>query len=117
MKRIEQGDIYLVNFGRKYNSEIGKIRPAVIVQHDMLNRTLPHVRYKGVLVVPLTTDDVITEYKITVSKRENLHKDSFIIANWICTIDYTHILFEKGRLTKLRAQEIEELKKRICALM
>jgi len=33
---MKQGDIYLVNFGKKYNSEIGKIGPAVIVQNNYL---------------------------------------------------------------------------------
>ena len=32
MKRAE---VYLVNFGKKYNSEFGKVRPALIIQNDV----------------------------------------------------------------------------------
>ena len=31
---IKQGEVYLVNFGHKYNSELDKIRPAVVIQNN-----------------------------------------------------------------------------------
>ncbi len=37
MKRAE---VYLVNFGKKYNSEFGKVRPALIIQNDVANRNI-----------------------------------------------------------------------------
>ena len=42
---IKQGEIYLVDFAKKYNSEFGKIRPAVILQNDFLNRSLEETLY------------------------------------------------------------------------
>ena len=33
---IEQGEVYLVDFAKKYNSEFGKVRPAVILQNNFL---------------------------------------------------------------------------------
>lgn len=40
MSTIRRGEIYLVNFGKKYNSEFGKTRPALIIQNDIANRNI-----------------------------------------------------------------------------
>ncbi len=115
--KIRQGEVYLANFGTKYNSELGKIRPAVVVQNNFFNRALKSKDYKQILLVPLSTKPIIDDYRIPIKARDNLQKDSFIIANWICTIDFEHLLVEKGVLTKLSEDEFNELKKRVCDLM
>ena len=114
---IRQGEIYLADFGKRYNSEIGKIRPAVVMQNNFLNRALPKAKYKGVLVIPLTSDDVLTEYKIKIAKRDRLNKDSYIIANWLCTLDLEHILIDKGLITTLTSTEFKMLKQKVCNLI
>ena len=78
---IRQGDIYLVDFGKKYHAELGKVRPAVVLQNDFFNRALAESLFHSVIVIPLTTDNVMTEYKITVPKRDKLQKTSYIINN------------------------------------
>ena len=88
---IEQGEIYLVDFAKKYHSEFGKIRPAVIVQNNFLNRSLEISKYQSVLVVPLSTQDIQTEYKIEISPRDHLKEKSYIVANWLCTLDMKRI--------------------------
>ena len=40
---MRRDDIYLVNFGKKYNSEFGKIRPAMIVQNDIEKKLKAHL--------------------------------------------------------------------------
>jgi len=114
---IKQGEIYLVDFAKKYNSEFGKVRPAVILQNDFLNRSLEISKYQSVLVVPLSTQDIQTEYKIEVTPRDNLKEKSFIVANWLCTLDLKRIQIEKGIITKLSSDEIQQLKVKICNLM
>ena len=114
---IAQGEIYLVDFAKKYNSEIGKIRPAVILQNDFFNRALEVSKYRSVLVVPLTTQDIQTEYKIEIPPRDRLEKHSFILANWLCTLDLKRIQIDKGVITKLRPDELQALKAKICDLM
>lgn len=114
---MKQGDIYLVKFGKKYNSEIGKVRPAVVMQNNFLNRLITRQKYKNILVVPLTTDDILTEYKIFIKSRDRLEKDSYIITNWICMVDIDNILLDKGLIAKLNEEEIKELKEKICNLM
>ena len=114
---IKQGEIYLVNFGKKYNSEIGKIRPAVILQNNFLNRTVESKLYRQVLVIPLSTVQIEDDFRMKIIARDRLEKDSFIISNWVCTLDFENILVEKGGLTKLNSSELEDLKKRFCSLI
>ena len=114
---IYQGDIYLVNFGKKYNSELGKIRPAVIMQNNFFNRALKNKIYQQVLVVPLSTLPIEDDYRIAIKARDNLKKDNYIIANWICTLDYEHILIDKGLITKLKEDEFKLLKNRVCSVI
>ncbi|HHD74430.1 MAG TPA: type II toxin-antitoxin system PemK/MazF family toxin [Nitratifractor sp.] len=114
---IKQGDVYLVNFAKKYNSEFGKVRPAVILQNNFLNRSLEDTQYQSVLLVPLSTQDIQTEYKIEITPRDNLKEKSFIVANWLCTLDYKRILLDKGIITKLSTDELQQLKTKICNLM
>ena len=114
---IEQGEVYLVDFAKKYNSEFGKVRPAVVLQNDFLNRALEVSKYQSVLVVPLSTQDIQTEYKIEIAPRDNLKEQSFIVANWLCTLDVKRIQLDKGVITKLNADELQKLKAKICDLI
>ena len=76
---IKQGEIYIVDFGKKFHSELGKKRPAVVLQHNFLNQILLTNKFKSVMVIPLSTDDIQTEYKIKISKRGRLKEDSFVV--------------------------------------
>ncbi len=114
---IQQGEVYLVHFAKKYNSEFGKVRPAVILQNNFLNRALKDTNYQSVLVVPLSTKDEQTDYKIEITPRDNLKEKSFIVANWLCTLDIARIQVDKGLITKLSFDELEQLKAKICDLM
>ena len=114
---IQQGDIYLIDFGTKYNSELGKIRPGVVMQNNFLNASLKENIYKQVLVVPFSTLPIEDDYRIRIKKRDKLQKDSYIVANWVCTLDDSRIQRDKGLLAKLTVAEIEEVKNRIFNLL
>jgi len=114
---IEQGEVYLVDFAKKYNSEFGKIRPAVVLQNNFLNRSLENTQYQSILLVPLSTKDVQTDYKIEIEPRDNLKEKSFIVANWLCTLDLKRIQLDKGVITKLSSDELQKLKSKICDLI
>ncbi len=115
--KIEQGDVYLVDFGESYNSEFGKTRPAVIVQNDFLNSILPISRYKSVLVVPMSSKEIESEYRVLIKKRDNLQMDSYIVVNWICTLDLKRVQIDKGLITRLSEDELQQLKQKICSLI
>jgi len=114
---IEQGEVYLVDFAKKYNSEFGKVRPAVVLQNNFFNRSLENAQYQSVLLVPLSTRDIQTEYKIEIAPRDNLKEKSYIVANWLCTLDLKRMQLDKGVITKLSSDELQQLKAKICDLI
>jgi mRNA interferase MazF len=105
---MKRGDIYLVNFGKKYNSEFGKIRPALIIQNDIANRNINKVDFKGVSVIPLTTTISGGNLRVTINKRENLKQKSEICINELCSLDLSRIELD-NLLTKLTSKEIQEV--------
>ena len=105
---MKRGEIYLVNFGKKYNSEFGKIRPALIVQNDTANRNIDKVFFKGVTLVPLTTFISGGDIRVLIEAREKLQKNSEICINEICTLDMSRIVMDEC-LTILTDKEMAEV--------
>ena len=107
---IKRGEIYLVNFGKKYNSEFGKIRPALIIQNDIANRNIDKVAFKGVTLIPLTTNITGGSIRVFVKKRDKLQKDSEICINELCTLDISRI---DAKLTQLSIAEMDEVQRKL----
>lgn len=105
---MRRGEVYLVNFGKKYNSEFGKIRPALIIQNDIANRNIDKVAFKGVTVLPLTTHLCGGDVRFLVERRDALEKNSEVCINELCTLDQTRINLEKC-LTVLSDAEMKEV--------
>jgi mRNA interferase MazF len=106
---MKRGEIYLVNFGKKYNSEFGKIRPALIIQNNVANRNIDKVEFKGVTVIPITTNLCGGNLRVKIQSRENLLQDSEICINELCTLDLSRIDLDK-KLTTLNNEELEEVR-------
>lgn len=106
---IRQGQIYLVNFAKTYHSEFGKIRPAVVIQDNFLNRALETTAFKGIVVIPLTTQLAGGDYRYPISARDKLLQDSEAVTNWVCTLDLARFDLQTGVITELNAQEFSEL--------
>lgn len=106
---IVQGGVYLVNFAKTYHSEFGKIRPAVVIQDNFLNRSLDQAAFKGVVVIPLTTQLAGGDYRYELSARDKLLQDSEAVANWACTLDVARFDLQAGILTQLSSQEFAAL--------
>ena len=106
---MKRGEIYLINFGKKYNSEFGKIRPALIIQNDVANRNIDKVEFKGVTVIPITTNLCGGNLRVKIQSRENLLQDSEICINELCTLDLSRIDLNK-KLTTLNSEELEEVR-------
>ena len=109
---MKRGEIYLVNFGKKYNSEFGKVRPAVVVQNDVANRNIYKVAFKGVTVAPLTTMLAGGTLRIRIPSRDRLQKTSEICINEICTLDLSRFELDQP-LTMLDTEELDMLDKRL----
>jgi len=106
---MKKGDIYLVEFGKSRDSfEFGKNRPVIIFQTDKLNYAVEEEMYDYFLVIPLSTqNDMITnEFRLPISKRDQLTQDSFAVCNSIC---FLHKKFFKEKLATLKNNEIEKI--------
>lgn len=111
---MKRGDIYLVNFGKKYNSEFGKIRPALIVQNNIANRNIDKVDFKGVTVMPLTSIISGGNLRVAIRKRDSLTKESEICINELCTLDLSRIQLN-NLLSTLTLNEQEEVNMKLKA--
>ena len=113
---IKRGEVHLVDFGKKYQSELGKIRPALILQSDYVNDNLDIAVFKSVLVVPLTTDLKGGRFRFRLNTRDKLEKESELIINWMCSVDLKRVKSAKP-LTQLTQNELIELKTKLDFFM
>jgi len=109
---IKRGEIYLVNLNPKRGNEVGKLRPALILQTDALNE----VAHPTVIVLPLSTkliDQQILRFRIT--KRDRLDKDSDILCDQIRAINIHRIVSEP--LTRLSEEELAQVEERVKIIL
>jgi len=93
---IKKGDILLVNFEPVKGSEQGRIRPAIVIQNNILNKFSPLT-----IVAPVTSKIYEKEYPTNVFiKKEDsgLNNNSTILLNQIRTIDKRRIIRKLGSL-------------------
>ena len=109
---IKRGEIWLLNFGKKYHSEFGKVRPALVIQTDLINNILDKIVFKGVTVIPLTTNLTGGDLRVLISKRDKVEKDSEICINELCTVDISRFIGTEP-LTVLNEEEIKEVDKKL----
>lgn len=103
-----RGDVYLVNLDPIVGKEIGKARPAVIIQNDVGNKFSPVT-----IIAPISSVKEITKplpIMIFLSKEEGgLKEESYVDCGQIRTIDKDQRLIKKyGTLEKVKMQEIDK---------
>ena len=110
---FKKGEIYLARLNPKKGNEVGKLRPVLIYQTDLLN----DVAHPTTTILPLSTHLIDDAYPLRyrVMQKENLQKDSDILCDQIRTIDNDRILIDK--LTTLSLQEILEIDKQIKIIL
>lgn len=75
---MTRGEIWWIDFGIPFGSEVGFRRPVVVLQNDILNES----NLKTVIVVPLTTNTIYAEFpnnvflgkSITKLPKDAIHK-------------------------------------------
>lgn len=103
---IKQYDIWLANLNPGKGTELGKVRPVVVVQTDLLNNL-----HGSTLVCPITSQ-VNRELKILrvhIGKRY-LEKESDLLIDQLRAIDNRRLL---QRLGKLQSSQIQSLKENL----
>ncbi len=103
-----QGDVYLVNLDPIIGKEIGKSRPAVIIQNDIGNKFSPVT-----IIAPISSIKEITKplpIMIFLEKGDGgLNEESYVDCGQIRTIDKNERLITKfGSLSKLKMNEIDK---------
>ncbi|HEX9942284.1 MAG TPA: type II toxin-antitoxin system PemK/MazF family toxin [Thermoanaerobaculia bacterium] len=100
---IRRGDVFLVNLDPVIGSEIGKMRPAVVLQNDLANRTSPTVT-----VVPISSKvDRVFPFQVRIPAGEGgLERDSKVLCEQIRTLSRRRLLQHLGTLAPQRLDEI-----------
>lgn len=109
--RIEKGDIYLANLGDRSLHDIGKIRPVLVFQNNLLNRMVEENAYKDVIVIPLSSQIRENDFTLKLNVRDKLEKESVILCNAIKMVSAERLLLERGKLTALNDDEIQAIEK------
>jgi len=100
---MQRGDVFLVNLDPVVGSEVGKTRPAIVLQNEMANRTSPTIT-----VVPLSTKvERVFPFQVLIPAGEGgLTRDSKALCEQIRTLSTKRLLQHLGSLPPERLEEI-----------
>ena len=101
---FKRGEIYFAKL-----TESSKIRPFLIYQNNYLNKACFENEYHTVIVLPLSGQILKGDYRVLIKKRDNLTKDSEIVATAIGIISVSKIIFSKGLVTTLTKEELNKV--------
>ena len=100
-----QGDIYWVRFGHSGDSGPSGMRPAVIIQNDLLNKS----KIQTTVVALLTSNLKLARIpgNVRLKKGEaNLPKPSVVVVSQIATVDKSRLMEKIGTLSKERLAQV-----------
>jgi mRNA interferase MazF len=95
--KIRRGRVYVVDFNPRVKTKPGKIRPAIVVQDDLLNEA----GYPSTIVMPLTTRlaDTDTPLRLRLSAgTAGLDRDSDVLVAQMIAIANESFRKELGTL-------------------
>lgn len=103
---IKQYDIWLANLNPGKGTEVGKVRPVVIVQSDLLNNL-----HGSTLVCPITSlvNPELKILRVHIGKRY-LEKESDVLVDQLRAIDNRRLV---QRLGKLQRSQIDSLRENL----
>lgn len=109
-RRYKTGEIYLVRFHPAVGTELKRFRPGVIIS-GRVNRVDP----RFTLIAPLTTGGIINKkYEMAVKSRDDLAKESTLLAWYLRTVDVGRI---GARIAQLKQREVKILKQKLKNLL
>jgi len=100
---IRRGDVYLVQFDPVVGSEVGKTRPAVVLQNDLANRSSPTVT-----LIPVSSKaERVFPFQVRIPAGEGgLARDSKALCEQIRTVSRDRLVQYLGYLPPERLVEI-----------
>ena len=110
---LKRGNIHLAKLYPSKGHEVGKNRPVLILQTDLLNE----VEHTTAIVLPLSTSKVANAYPLRydINKRDKLMQDSQILCDQIRAIDINRI--DKEILSSLTNHELLEIQLRVQIIL
>jgi mRNA interferase MazF len=103
---IRRGDIVLVNFNPIVGNEMGKQRPALVIQNDIGNK------YSNTtIVIPISSSNIKKEIPTLVflpKTKSGLSDDSIINCSQIRTIDKKRIINKLKKVDLVIFKEIDK---------
>jgi mRNA interferase MazF len=105
MKTIHRGEIWQVRFNPIEGSEMGKTRPALVLQNDIGNR------YAGTTIVAAITarvKDLPTLVDVVPSRENGLRRPCAVNLSHLRTISRSRLVARLGRLENSYLPEIEQ---------
>lgn len=103
---VLRGEVYLVRFDPVEGSEVGKTRPALVLQNDIANRTSPVTIVAAISSQFNPTHLYPTEVLIKAGEA-SLTIDSVVLLNQIRTIDKARLLSLSGKVEPKTMFEVE----------
>lgn len=110
---IKRGQIWVANLNPRRGSEIGKVRPVLIVQGDWLSEA----QSRTLVVLPLTTSvrPKVEPLRITIAARDGLVAESQVVVEQPRTLDRRRI--GEGPLAELSADEMARVEESLLAVL
>ncbi len=104
---FKRGDIHLAKLYPSKGDEVGKTRPVLIIQTDMLNS----IEHTTIITLPLTTQLIDDSYplRFRLPKREKLQQTSEVLCDQIRAITTDRLKSQKlASITKEEMLHVEE---------
>jgi mRNA interferase MazF len=116
MTEIRRGDVLDIDFEPARGHEIGKIRPAVVVQNNIGNRYSPLV-----IVSPIRGIEHIRRLYPVIVKVEKgeggLDKDSVVQCDQLKSLDKSRIARKRGRFSRDIMEKVDNALRKSLALI
>ena len=109
-----QGDIYWVKFGHSGDSGPSGIRPAVIIQNDLLNKS----KIQTTVVALLTSNIKLARVPGNIRLKKgvaNLPKPSVVVVSQIATVDKSRLLEKIGTLSKDKLKQVIDESRKVIS--
>ena len=113
---ISRGEVYLVRFDPVEGSEVGKTRPALVLQNDIANRTSP-VTIVAAISSQFNPSHLYPTEVLIKAGEAGLTIDSVVLLNQIRTIDKTRLLSLLGKMEPQTIFQVERAIKVSLALL
>ncbi len=112
-RMFERGGIYLANLNPQKGSEVGKVRPVLVIQSDALNEAA----HPTTLIIPLSTHliDDAWPLRLRITRRERLETDSDLLIDQLRTVDNRRLIAD--RVAILGAEEMARALSQMCLVL